>query len=60
VNVDRFIAERGEENRMVRIEKIDEAYELKPLPQLLPRRVLSHAKTLAPEIPLSDVPVLPR
>jgi len=56
----RFIAERGESGQLVHVEKIDEAYKLKSLPQSSSVLQVRKATTFGPEALLSMASSSPR
>ncbi|KAK3603040.1 hypothetical protein CHS0354_037788 [Potamilus streckersoni] len=48
----RFIAERGDSGQLTHVEKIDEAFDLKPLPPTVQERLLKPAPKVKPPTPL--------
>ena len=56
----RFVAERGSAGQLVHVEKIDEAYNLKPMPGLAPDRPAAKINAPNPERPLPVPALKPR
>ena len=56
----RFIAERGDGGQLMYIDKIDEAYNLKPMPNVALTMSKKSVFTPAPEKPINIVAKAPR